>query len=328
MAAPQRTFNEQAVADFYRGKTLTLLAGTTAGGGYDNYTRFLARTIGKYIPGNPNVIVQNMPGGGGMVAANNLFNASAKDGTVVGMITRGVPAEELMGREGPQFKSTEFQWVGSMNNEVSICISRSDAPVKTFQDVLTTPLTVGGTGPGADTDFFPMFLNAVIGTKFDIKTGYPGGNDINLAIERGEVQGRCGFSYSSYISTRRDWIEQKFVNIMVQLALQKHPDMPDVPLVTDFAKNSEERQLMRIVFSRQAMGRPLALPPGVPADRVAAIRTAFDKTVSDPQVVAEAKQAKLELNPVSGEEVQDIVKEIFQTPPDLVKRLDQLTKPS
>ncbi|MBI2755783.1 MAG: hypothetical protein HYX52_03640 [Chloroflexi bacterium] len=319
-------FDEQAVATFYRGKTVTIVVGYTPGGGYDEYARFLSRSIGRYIPGNPTIIVQNQPGAGSMLAANTLFNASPKDGTVFGTFARGLPAEELLGSEGVQYKSAQFNWIGSMNDEVSICIARTDAPVKKFEDLYTMPLKIGGTGPGADTDFFPKFLNGLLGTKFDLATGYPGGNDINVAMERGEVQGRCGFSYSSLISTRPQWITDKFITILVQMSLNKHPDLPSVPLVTDLARNAEERQLMRVVFSRQTMGRPFAAPPGVPADRVAALRYAFDQTMRDPQFMAEAQQAKLEVNPAGGTDLQQIVQDVLATPPDLARKLADLVK--
>lgn len=320
VAKPQ--FDEAAVANFYRGKTVTLLVGYSAGGGYDVYARTLARHIGRYIPGNPTVIVQNQPGAGSMLAMNTLYNTSPKDGTVFATFARGLPAEELLGTEGVQFKSAELNWLGSMNEEVSVCVSTANAPVKTFQDVFNTPLKVGGTGPGADTDFFPQFLNGLLGTKFDVATGYPGGNDINVAMERGEIQGRCGWSWSSVKSTRPQWLQEpRFINLLVQMALNKHPELPNVPLVMEFARNLEERQLMRVVFSRQTMGRPYALPPGVPADRVAAMRYAFLMTLQDAQFRAEAEGAKLELNPVGGEEINTIVREVLSTPPALVQRL-------
>lgn len=326
-AAPQRTFNEQAVASFYNGKTVTVLVANSPGGGYDTYARTLARNLGRFIPGNPNVIVQNMPGAGGLLMTNTMFNSSAKDGTVIGMMNRGTPAIDLVGTPEAQFKSTEFQWLGSMNNEVSICFSRADSAIKKFEDLYTTPMKVGGTGPGADTDVFPTFLNRLLGTKFDLATGYPGGNDINVAIERGELQGRCGYSYSSLISTRPQWVQDKYIITLTQMSLEKHPDMPTVPLILDFARNPEERQLMELLFSRQTMGRPLAAPPGVPAERVAALRTAFDRTMADPQFVNEANTSKLEISGVTGERVQEIVTSISKTPKELVTRFQELSAP-
>lgn len=321
-------FDEQAVASFYRGKTVTINVGYTAGGGYDVYARLLARHIGRHIPGNPTVIVQNQPGAGSILAANTLFNTAPKDGTVMATFGRGLPAEELLGVEGVQYKSAQFSWIGSMNEEVSVCVSKADSPVKTFRDAFTTPLKIGGIGPGSDTDFFPKFLNGLLGTKFDIAAGYPGGNDINVAMERGEVQGRCGWSWTSVTTGRPQWLQEpRYINILVQMSLNKHPDLPDVPLVTEFAQNEEQRQLMRVVFSRQAMGRPFAAPPGIPPDRLAALRYAFDQAVRDPALLAEAaRSGDAEINPVSGAEISTIVGEVLATPAGQVQRLKEILK--
>jgi hypothetical protein len=203
---------------------------------------------------------------------------------------------------------------------------RSDAPVKKFEDLYTTPLKIGGTGPGADTDFFPKFLNGLLGTKFDLASGYPGGNDVNVAIERGEVQGRCGFSWSSLVSTRPQWLQDKFITVLVQMALKKHPDIPEIPLILDLARNPEERQLMEIVFSRQTIGRPFAAPPGVPAERVAALRYAFDQALIDPQLLEETTKAQMELNPAGGAGIQETITNLAKTSPEMIKRLAELTK--
>lgn len=311
-----------AVAAFYSGKTVRVVVGYAPGGGYDTYARTLAAHIGKHIPGNPTVIVENMAGAGSLKAANYLFTTAPKDGTVFGTFGRGLPASELLGDTEVQFKSTQFNWMGSMNDEVSICVVRSDSKTKTFQDALTNSVRIGATGPDDDTGFFPRFLNGLVGTKFDLKVGYPGGNDVNLAIERGEVEGRCGFSWSSLVSTRQKWLDDKFITILVQMSLNKHPDIPSsVPLVMEFMKDAEQKQLAEVVFSRQTMGRPYAIPPGVPAERVKALRTAFDKTMKDEAFLADAKKAKQELNPKGGEEIQKIVEKIFQTPQPLRDKL-------
>jgi hypothetical protein len=305
----------EAMAAFYSGKTVRLVVGYTPGGGYDTYARLLAAHIGRYIPGTPTVIVENMDGAGSLKAANYLFTTAPKDGTVFGTFGRGLPASELLGDTAVAFKSTDFNWLGSMNDEVSICVVRSDSSTKTFQDALTRTVRIGATGPDDDTGFFPRFLNGLLGTKFDLKVGYPGGNDVNLAIDRGEVEGRCGFSWSSLVSTRQNWIDTKFVNILVQMSLNKHPDIPSsVPLVMEFMTTAEQKQLAEVVFSRQTMGRPFAAPPGVSAARVQALRDAFDKTVKDAAFLEDAKKAKQELNPKSGKDIQAIVEKIFQTP--------------
>ncbi len=310
------------VAAFYRGKTVSIVIGYDAGGGYDTYARTLSQFIGKHIPGTPTVIVENMPGAGSIKAANHLFRAAPKDGTVFGTFGRGLPYTELIGDSAAQFKSAQFNWIGSMNDEVSVCILRADSPIKTFEQLLTTPVKIGATGPDDDTGFFPRFLNGALGTKFELVTGYAGGNDVNLAIERGEVAGRCGFSWSSLVSTRPQWLKDKFVNILVQMSLAKHPEIPkEVPLIMDYAKNDEQRQMMEVIFSRQTMGRPFAAPPGVPAERVKALRDAFEKTMKDPEFKAAADKAKQEINPKGGEEIQKVIQKIFQTPKPLIDKI-------
>ena len=312
-------------AEFYRGKTVTVLVGYTPGGGYDVYARTLAAHIGRYIPGNPSVIVVNKDGAGSLLAANSLFSTEPKDGTVFGTFGRGLPYNELVGQPEATFKSTQFNWIGSMNDEVSICVVRADSPIKKFEDLLTTPVKIGATGPDDDTGFFPRFLNGALGTKFQLVLGYPGGNDVNLAMERGEVQGRCGFSWSSLVSTKPQWITDKFITILVQMSLNKHPEIPaTVPLVMEYAKTDEIRQMFEIIFSRQTMGRPFAAPPGVPVERVAALRDAFAKTMVDAQFKADVAKAKLELNWKGGDDIQKIVAKIFTTPQAQRDRLKQI----
>jgi tripartite-type tricarboxylate transporter receptor subunit TctC len=315
-----------SVADFYRGKNVDLVIGYSGGGGYDVYARLLARHIGRHIPGDPNIIPRNMPGAGSLVAANWLNNVAPKDGTAFGIIGRGTPFDPLLGIEAAKFDPVKFTWMGSMNNEVSVCVSWHTSPVKTYQDLLTHELVVGGTGPSADTDQFPRITNAVLGTKFKIVSGYPGGNDVNLAMERGEVQGRCGWSWSSVIATRMNWFKEHKINVLMQLALEKHEDLPNVPLVVDLAKNNEDRATLRLIFARQVLGRPFLAPPDVPADRAAALRTAFMATMKDKQFLADAQSAKLEITPVSGESVQKIMMESARIDPKILKRAASYVK--
>jgi tripartite-type tricarboxylate transporter receptor subunit TctC len=308
-------------AEFYKGKNVELYIGYSAGGGYDVYARALARHIGRFIPGNPTIVPKNMPGAGSLVLANWLYNVAPKDGTAFGTIGRGTGFDPLLGSTKAQFDASKFNWLGSMNDEVSVCVAWHTAGVRTLQQAMGKELTVGGTGPAADTDQFPKVLNATIGTKFKIITGYPGGNDVDLAMERGEVMGRCGWSWSSVIATHQNWLDDKKIDVLVQLSLAKHPDLPKVPLVMDFARNDEERQIFKLVFARQPMGRPFLAPPGVPADRVAALRQAFMDTLADREFMAEARKAKLEINPVSGEAVQKIVQEVYETPKSVADKV-------
>jgi tripartite-type tricarboxylate transporter receptor subunit TctC len=314
------TGHAQTAAEFYRGKTVELLIGYSGGGGYDVYGRLLARHMGKHIPGNPAVVPRNMQGAGSLVLANWLANVAPKDGTAFGIIGSGTGFDPLLGIEAAKFDPTRFVWIGSMNNEASVCVSWHTSGITRFEDVLEREMVVGGTGPSADTDQFPRITNAVLGTKFRIVSGYPGGNDINLAMERGEVQGRCGWSWSSVVATRMDWYRQKRVHVLFQMALDKHSDLPDVPLVIDLAKNDEQRRILRLIFARQALGRPFLAPPGVPQARATALRKAFMDTMRDKTFLAEADKAKLEIKPLAGEAVQTIIAEAAKTNPQILKK--------
>jgi tripartite-type tricarboxylate transporter receptor subunit TctC len=310
----------QSVADFYKGKTVELLIGYSGGGGYDVYARLLARHMGRHIPGNPTIVPRNMPGAGSLVLANWLYNVAPKDGTAFGIIGRGTPFDPMLGIEAAKFDPTKYLWLGSMNNEVSACVSWHTSGVTKYEQLLQKELVVGGTGPSADTDQFPRITNAVLGTKFRIISGYPGGNDINLAMERGEVGGRCGWSWSSVISTRMNWFKEKKIHVLMQLALEKHDDLPDVPLVVDLAKTDEQRAILRVIFARQALGRPFLGPPGVPQDRAAALRKAFMDTMKDKTFLAEADKAQLEITPLTGDAVQKIIEEAARTNPAVMKK--------
>lgn len=313
-----------AVAAFYSGKTVKIVIGYPPGGGYDTYARTLSAHIGRHIPGNPTVIVENMDGAGSLKALNYLYTAAPKDGTVFGTFGRGLPEAELRGDEGVAFKSKEMTWIGSMNEEVSVCVVRATSPVKSLEDATKQTVTVGATGPNDDTGFFPRVLNSLVGTKFDVKMGYPGGTDVLLAMERGEVMGRCGWSWSSVISTKKNWIDEKYVTILTQMSTNKHPDLPNVPLATDLIKNPDDKQILEIIFARQAMGRPYAGPPGIPAERAKALQDAFEKTMADKEFLAAAAKAKQEINPANAATVKKIIDKIFATPPALVARLKQI----
>jgi tripartite-type tricarboxylate transporter receptor subunit TctC len=232
----------QSPADFYKGKNVDLYIGYGAGGGYDVYARSLARHMGRFIPGNPTIVPKNMPGAGSLVLANWLYNVAPKDGTAFGIIGRGTGFDPLLGSTKAQFDAAKFNWIGSMNDEVSVCVAWHTTGITELEQVKQNELTVGGTGPAADTDQFPKVLNATIGTKFKIIAGYPGGNDIDLAMERGEVMGRCGWSWSSVTATHQNWIDEKRINVLVRLSLSRHPDLRKVPLIMDFAKSNEEKQ--------------------------------------------------------------------------------------
>jgi tripartite-type tricarboxylate transporter receptor subunit TctC len=316
----------QSPAEFYKGKNVDLYIGYSVGGGYDVYARILSRFMGKHIPGNPNVVPKNMEGAGSLRLANWLYNVAPKDGTAFGIIGRGTGFDPLLGKKAAQFDAAKFNWIGSANNEVSVCVAWHTTGIKKIEELYGKELTVGGTGASADTDQFPRVTNGVLGTKFKVITGYPGGNDIGLAMERGEVMGRCGWSYSSVKTTHPDWLRDKKVNLLVQLALSKHPELPDIPLIVDLAKNDEQKQILKIIFARQVMGRPFLAPPNVPQDRVAALRKAFMDTMNDKDFIAEAEKAQLEITPVSGDELQKLVQELYATPPQIAQKAGDLLK--
>jgi tripartite-type tricarboxylate transporter receptor subunit TctC len=309
----------QSVADFYRGKTVNLIVGYSAGGGYDTYARILARHIGKHIPGNPTIVVQNAPGAGSMRAANSIYNVAPKDGTAFGMFGRGIALEPLIGTSPAQFDATKFLWLGSGTEEAAVVVIRAGAGIKTWADMLAKPFTVGGEGTGSDPDVYALMLKNVFGVKLRLISGYPGTTEMALALERGEVDGRASWSWTSLKSLKPDWIAQKTIAIPVQLNMHSSADLKDVPLIGDFATTERQRQIVKLVISRQIMGRPFMAPPGLPADRAAALRTAFDETMKDPEFVAEATARGQEVNPVSGAALDALIAELYATPKDVVE---------
>jgi tripartite-type tricarboxylate transporter receptor subunit TctC len=316
----------QTPAEFFKGKTIELYIAYSAGGGYDLYARMVARHIGKHIPGNPQVVAKNMEGAGGLRLANWLYQAAPQDGTVIGATSRNIAFEPLIGNKAAQYDSSQFTWVGSANDEVSTCVSWHTSGVVTIDDAVKRELIIGAIGTADDTYQYPSLLNHTIGTKFKIVPGYPGNNDISVALERGEVSGRCGWSWSSVKSTRAAWLQEKKINILVQVSLSKHPDLPDVPLIMDLAKTDEQRQMFRLIFARQVMGRPFQSTPGVPADRLHVLQTAFMDTMKDPAFLAEADKQKFEITPVPGPAIEKLVTEILRMPPELAERAGSLLK--
>jgi tripartite-type tricarboxylate transporter receptor subunit TctC len=309
----------QGVAEFYRGKTVALTVGYSVGGGYDTYARILARHMGKHIPGNPAVVVQNMPGAGSLKAANFLFNVAPKDGTAIGMFGRGMAMEPLIGASAAaQYDATKFLWLGSGTNEAAVFVTWHTKQIASWADMLAKPFTVGGEGPGSDPDVYALMLKNVFGVKLRLVTGYPGTAEVALALERGEVDGRASWSWSSLKSLKPEWIASNKVHLPVQLNLAKSPDLPNVPLLADIATNERQRQILKLVLSRQTMGRPFMAPPGIPPERQAALRKAFDDTLKDAEFLAEAKARGQEVNPVSGADIDKLLVELYATPKDVV----------
>ena len=313
LSTPVGESHAQMPADFFKGRTVDLYIGYSVGGGYDVYARMVARHMGRHIPGNPTIVPKNMEGAGSIRLANWLYNVAPRDGTAFGTVSRGAPFDPLLGAPAAQFDAREFTWIGSANNEVSVCVAWHTTGIARFEDLLNKELVVGGSSTASDTDQFAKLLNALFGTKLRLATGYPGGNEINLAIERGEVGGRCGWSWSSVVATHKHWLEQNRIAVLIQTALTKHADLPDVPLIADLARTEQQRQIVQLIFARQVMGRPFMAPPGVPPERAQVLREAFMRTMKDPQFLADADKAKLEITPVSGADIEKLVKEVYGT---------------
>jgi tripartite-type tricarboxylate transporter receptor subunit TctC len=316
---------QDAVAQFYRGKQINLYIGTSAGGGYDTYARLLTRRFGSYIPGNPTIVPQNMPGAVSNKLAGFMYTVAPKDGTAIGAIFSGAILQPLIGDAPAQHDPSKFVYLGNANNEVFICIARPDAPAKTFRDTFTQELIVGASNEGGSTRDFTAMLNNVLGTRLRIVTGYAGSNEIMLAIERNEVQGACGVGWSSVAAQHPHWLASGFVKIIAQLATRGHPamDRMGVPLAIDFTRTVEDRQVMELIYSQLIFGRPYVLPPGTPPDRVAALRRAFTAALADKDALAEAKRMNLDLDALSGEEVQAEVAKAYAMPAHIIERAKQ-----
>jgi tripartite-type tricarboxylate transporter receptor subunit TctC len=306
----------QSVEEFYRGKRMTVYVGSSSGGGTDLYGRTLARFMGNHIPGHPSVTVVNVPGANGLVLANQLYRSLPKDGTVFGTFDRAVAMHGIWSNPAAQFTATELNWIGSTNIDTSLCVTWHTSGIDTLDKFMTREVVLG-----SNAVYHGNLLNALFGAKLKQVRGYPGGNDVVLALERGEVQGRCNWSWSSIIGTRADWIRDKKLNLVLQFADEKHPELPDVPLVTELAKTEQQRQMLDLVLTNQTMARPFAAPPEVPAGRVAALRKAFMDTMKDPEFLAVAKAQQLEVSPVSGEQIQNTLARISKTPKDVIRAL-------
>jgi tripartite-type tricarboxylate transporter receptor subunit TctC len=310
----------QSAAEFFKGKSIQLMVGFGTGGEDDLWARTISRHLGNHIPGNPAVIVQHMPGSGGLLVANRLYNTAPKDGTAVGMINRGIPFEPLLGGQGTQFDPLKFTYVGSPGRDTTVCAARKDAPVQNLQDLYSKELTVGGTGSGADTAIYPQFLSALLGMKFKLVQGYKGSGEIQIAMERKEVDGIC-LAYDSLL--RGNLARQNQINVLLQAALEPDPRLKDVPLGLQAARSAEDRQALELFFARIEMGRPFVLPPGVPADRVAAMRSGFETMLKDKGFLEEADKLRLRVVAISGDRMTRVVANAYKTPPDIVKRTRQ-----
>jgi len=306
-------------AEFYQGKQVTIVVGFSSAGTYDATARLFARHLGKYLPDKPTIIVRNMPGAGSMVAANNLYSSAPKDGTTLGVIGGGVVLEPLLGNAQANYDPRRFNWIGGRTRDNFLCLVWHTVPVKTLQDVTKRETIVGATGPGSRTLTYPKALNELLGTKFKIVPGYPGGNEITLALERGEVEGYCGWALGSIKTRAPDWLRDGKIRPLAQFTLAKTADLPDVPLATELARDDRERQAIEFFAADSVLAWPLMAPPDLPAERLAELRSAFDAMMKDPELLSEAGKQGLDIDPVSGAEIAALVRRVYDTPPDVIE---------
>ena len=309
----------QPAQDFYKGKTIDIFLGSSVGGGYDQYGRLLGRHVSRHIPGNPQIVFKNLTAGGGRQAINHVYNVAPADGTAFGTTLRTIPFDPLYGEEQTKIDALKMNWIGSLNSEVSVCVSWYTSPFRTLDDATKSEMLMGTSGATSNEAINARLLNFVAGTKFRLIHGYPGSTEVHMAIERGEVQGRCGFGWDSIVSRYKYWLDEKKIDVLVQLALKKHPDIPEVPNVLDLVKTDADRILSEFLVAPNQMGRPFFAPPGVPRERVEILRKAFDDTARDPEFLADAKKQNMEISAMSGADVFDLAQRIYATPKAIVE---------
>ncbi len=318
----------QSVEDFYKGRQVTMIASASVGGGYDLYARHLARHMGGHLPGKPSILVRNMTGAAGVIAANHLYNVAEQDGSVLGQLQRNVPFMALLAAGGDKKEATplrfdgrKFHWLGSPQQELGLLLVGTRTGVKTFDDLKKQELTASSTGRGAATSIYPRLMNEVFGTRFRVIEGYAGSQEGLLALERGEVDAHAsGGSSASFRNRIAPWLKDGRIMVIAQLGMEKDSAFPDAPAVMELPMSEEDRQLFELALAEQVMGRPFLAPPGVPADRVKALRAAFDATMKDPAYLKEAEAQKLEINPVSGERINKLLDAVYSRPPSLIAR--------
>jgi hypothetical protein len=312
----------QDVEQAFRGKQIRLLIGSSAGGGYDLFARTIAAHWSRHIPGNPNIVPQNVPGSLSLQVANNIFSVAPRDGTVIGAVNPQIASRAVLDGGTARFDARQFTWIGSALREYQVMVARADAPVKTFEDAFRTELIVGGSGGATDT--FPIITNAALGTKFKVISGYPGTREVNLAMDRNEVQGNGAITWASIKATMTAMLAEKRINLIVQFGLKPHPDLPHVPYALKYATAAEQRDALMLLFATQEFGRPYIAPPGLPAPIANALRMSFAATMTDPAFLEDAKRRGLDIDPTPGDEIDALVRQLYQTPPTTVQRVREI----
>jgi tripartite-type tricarboxylate transporter receptor subunit TctC len=318
----------QSVEDFYKSKPITMLVGSGAGGGYDVYARGFARFWTNHIPGHPNIIAKNMPAAAGLAAASTLYNSADRDGSTIGAFTNGAAMDPLFGNPSARYDAQKFNWLGSIGKLENVCFTWHTSTVKTIADARAREVIVAAAGATSNSAIVPKMLNALIGTKFKVISGYDTASGLTMSVERGEAEGICGLSWSTIKASRPHWIKDKLLNVIVQMGLAKLHDLPDVPSALDLVSDGDSKQVLELILMRQEAGRPFALPPGAPADRVAALREAFEATLKDPEFIADAQKQQLEIEPMTGVEIDTLLAKAYGTPKPIVERAAALVYPS
>lgn len=318
----------QPVEDFYKSNAITMLVGSGAGAGYDVYARTFARYWTNHIPGHPNFVPKNLPAAAGLAAASTLYNSAERDGSVIGAFTNGAAMDPLFGNPGAHYDALQFNWLGSIGKLENVCATWHTSAVKTIAQARAREVVVAAAGATSNSAIVPKMLNALLGTRFKVVSGYDTSSGLTMAVERGEAEGICGLSWSTIRASRPHWIEDRLLNVIVQMGLTKLRDLPDVPSALDLVEDPDDRQVMKLILLRQEAGRPFAAPPGAPADRVAALRKAFGETLADPDFVAEADKLQLEIGPMSGDAIEKMLAKAYAAPRPIVERAAELVYPA
>jgi tripartite-type tricarboxylate transporter receptor subunit TctC len=317
----------QTVEEFYQSRPITLLIGSGAGGGYDIYGRIFARHLSRHIPGHPNIIAKNMPAAAGLAAASTLYTTAEKDGSVLAAFTNGAAMDPLFGNPAARYDARKFNWLGSIGKLQNVCATWHTSPITSIAAAQAREVIVAAAGATSNSAIVPRTLNALIGTRFKVIAGYDSGTGLTLSIERGEAEGICGLSWSTIKVSRPHWIRDRLLNVIVQVGLEKLAELPDVPSALDLVTDPEKRSVLELILIRQEAGRPFAAPPGVPADRLAALRQAFAATLADPEFRADADKAQLEIEPLSGAEIEKYLQTAYSAPPSIVQKAGALVEP-
>jgi tripartite-type tricarboxylate transporter receptor subunit TctC len=315
----------ETVEDFYKGRQIRLIVGTSSGGLYDEYARLMAHYWGRYIPGQPTIVVQNMPGAAGLSAANFVANSAPRDGSVIAAVQSNVPTADTLRMAGARFKGVDLSWVGSISEETFVGFVFRTSPIQSLDDTLTREAVFGGPSLGSASIDMAVIARKLFGFKLKVVSGYPSGSDSKLAMDKGEIDGTFATGWSAVKTDEPDWIRDHTIRILVQHGLTRNRELPDVPLLLDWAKTAEDRQLLQILMARTAFAKPYFMPPGVPADRLTAIRRAFDQTVKDKDFIADADKMHVDPNgPMTGEEVATTISKLSETPPSVIDRINEI----